>query len=1082
MKELLERIRRFLNEKNVVDVVSFADKDQVFNRYKIQILKAFVAVANKDNNSHFAPMAHHKSSVRDILVSSSIPSGLSESRGINCLSLLVKSSGNPLHLHPNDSNYASIVTVKLTGVENYRIWVSAMKLALQIKHKMGFITGTCARSYYLTSAPLLDQWDRCNAVVLNWILTSLSQDVYLGHVFSDNAYKVWNELKETYDRVDGSIVFNLLQKINSFKQGSLPVFEYYHKLNSLWREFDALTKLPDCTCEARNEVVDHGNLMKLMQFLMGLDDVYQPIRSSILTREILPKAKDAFVIISREESYRGIPASSSKTEKPQVSAFNSKVNDNNKRKGSGNWSNGNNSSNWSTRNNSNRGNYDSLLCKNCGLKGHIVDRCFEIIGDVRGSSVGNNDTFSSPLSLSNEQMLKLMSLLNDKSSPAANANMAGIDSCSFFNCNVFFNQHFYRFYYVNIKVNGVNYHLGWIIDSKANQHMTNDTKNMFNLIDVSGLKLNVGHPHGTLAKITHVGNLKLNNDVILFDVLVVPEYIVSLLFVNKLIKDSKLSVCFDESNCYIQDLRKGKVLGTGSEFVGLYLFDEKFNVHVTAVNSEYFCCYVSKDVWHNDVKFYETVFPYKMNNETDCDLNPGVTELNFFDNFKSESSSKTPNESPSDDEEGTSVSRESSLRQPESDVDNESGSDVRMHQPVHDVVIFQPGHGEQQTATPIGEKTQFEGNVPKNNEVPTFQNVFENQKEEVSLRRSSRVSKLPAKLNDYVLNNIVKYGLRKFINAMNNEMQALYEIGTWELVDLPIGRKAIGKTFSLMVKMSTVRCLIDLAVQNDWKLFQMDVNNAFLYGSLSKDVYMLPPFGFFDKNDKRVFKLKKSLYGLKQAPRQWNHKLYETLIRVGFEQSKNDHSLYIKNNGDVSLNLLVYVDDLVITGNSETEIEKFKTFLNKKFKIKDLGELKYFLGIEDLKTKNGLYLNQRKYYLELLLEFGLLACRPGVTLLSENIVLSHKETDDDKFLKNITSYQKLAGKLIYLCMTRPDISYVIYRLSQHMHAPLHSHFDLGLRLTNPGFPGRLVAGDSFPGRHVARDKWNGKARIGYLPE
>ncbi|GKD04394.1 putative RNA-directed DNA polymerase [Tanacetum coccineum] len=870
--------------------------------------------------------------------------------------------------------------------------------------------------------------------------------------------------------------------------------------------------------------------------------------------------------------------------------------------------------------------------------------------DIRGSFVSNNDKSASPLSLSNEQMMKLMSLLNDKST-AGTTNMA-----------------------------------------------------------------------------------------------VVPEYTVSLLSVNKLIKDSKLSVCFDESNCYIQDLRKGKVLGTGSEFAGLYLFDEKFNVSPAVCNSEYFSCYVSKDIWHNrlghpanqvinllkgtlnlnhikndlpcdvchkakqsresfplsehkstvigqlihldvwgpykvvsregfryfltvvddysrsvwvymlktkdevfqmfvnfyniiltqfnikikvirsdngteftnnkmteflntmgilhqttcaytpqqngiaerkhrhllnvarslmfqggiplrfwsdcvltavylinrlpssvlngkspfflvygrepnlshlrsfgclcyaavvkgsdkfsnksekcvligyasskkaykllslenrnvfysrDVKFYETVFPYKMSSETSSDSSDtsGVNDLNFFDSFESNSSPETPNESPNDDEKGTPVSRED-------------------------------------------EKTQSEGNVAKNNEVPTFQNVFENQKEEVSLRRSSRVSKLPAKLNDYVLNNTVKYGLRRFvnhsvlsfenfvfvsnlnksyepssfeeaskdvnwINAMNNEMQALYENGTWELVDLPIGRKAIGskwvyrikymssgeierykarvvakgynqkegidyeETFSPVVKMSTVRCLIDLAVQRDWKLFQMDVNNAFLYGDLSEDVYMLPPPGFFDKDDKRVCKLKRSLYGLKQAPRQWNHKLYETLIEAGFKQSINDHSLYIKNDGGVSLYLLVYVDDLVITGNSESEIEKFKTFLNQKFKIKDLGELKYFLGIEVLKTKNGLCLNQRKYCLELLHEFGLLACRPVVTPLPENIVLSHKETANDKFLQNITAYQKLVGKLIYLCMTRPDISYAVNCLSQHMHSPLQSHFDLGLRL------------------------------------
>ncbi|GJW31157.1 hypothetical protein Tco_0051189 [Tanacetum coccineum] len=150
---------------------------------------------------------------------------------------------------------------------------------------MGFINGTCVKETYAAGASLLEQWDRCNVVVLNWILSSLSQDVYLGHVFSNNAATVCRELQETYDRVDGSIVFNLMQKINSFKQ-------------------------------ARNELFDHAKLLKLMQFLMGLDDVYQPIRSSIMTREILPEAKDAFLIISREESHRGIPPSFVKDEKP----------------------------------------------------------------------------------------------------------------------------------------------------------------------------------------------------------------------------------------------------------------------------------------------------------------------------------------------------------------------------------------------------------------------------------------------------------------------------------------------------------------------------------------------------------------------------------------------------------------------------------------------------------------------------------------------------------------------------------------------------------------------------------------------
>nr|GEY34430.1 ribonuclease H-like domain-containing protein [Tanacetum cinerariifolium] len=133
-------------------------------------------------------------------------------------------------------------------------------------------------------------------------------------------------------------------------------------------------------------------------------------------------------------------------------------------------------------------------------------------------------------------------------------------------------------------------------------------------------------------------------------------------------------------------------------------------------------------------------------------------------------------------------------------------------------------------------------------------------------------------------------------------------------------------------------------------------------------------------------------------------------------------------------------------GTGKAEMTKFKKLLSNKFKIKDLRELKYFLGIEVLKVKNGLCLSQRKYCPKLLHEFGLLACRPVLTPLPENIVLAYKESEKDRFLVNITSYQRLLGKLIYLTLTRPDISYAINCLSQHMHAPLKSHFDISLRL------------------------------------
>ncbi|GKD50314.1 ribonuclease H-like domain-containing protein, partial [Tanacetum coccineum] len=229
-------------------------------------------------------------------------------------------------------------------------------------------------------------------------------------------------------------------------------------------------------------------------------------------------------------------------------------------------------------------------------------------------------------------------------------------------------------------------------------------------------------------------------------------------------------------------------------------------------------------------------------------------------------------------------------------------------------------------------------------------------------RRSSRVSKIPAKFNDYVVNSSKRYGLEK-VDAMISEIEALNRNNTWIAIDLPVGRKPIGskwifkikykasgeierykarlvakgfsqkedihyeETFSLVVKMTTVRCLINIVVQNDWPLYQLDVNNDFLYGNLYEDVYMSMPPGFNGNDSSKVCKLNKSLCGLKQAPRQWNAKLVYALTDHGFIQSKYDYSLFTKGSGTYFVALLVYVDDIVITRIDDKEIERFKSFL-----------------------------------------------------------------------------------------------------------------------------------------------------------
>ena len=165
-------------------------------------------------------------------------------------------------------------------------------------------------------------------------------------------------------------------------------------------------------------------------------------------------------------------------------------------------------------------------------------------------------------------------------------------------------------------------------------------------------------------------------------------------------------------------------------------------------------------------------------------------------------------------------------------------------------------------------------------------------------------------------------------------------------------------------------------------------------------------------------------------------------------QSPNDFSLFVKNENNVVLILLVYVDDIIITGNNIDEIEKFKKYLSSKFLIKDLGKLKYFLGIEVLDIEQGICLTQRKYCTELLSEFGMLGCKSCGTPIEtnpDNKALVSKFGDDEP-LSCITSYQKLVGKLIYLTLTRPDIAYSVHCLSQVMHKPMKSHLRLAFRV------------------------------------
>jgi len=211
------------------------------------------------------------------------------------------------------------------------------------------------------------------------------------------------------------------------------------------------------------------------------------------------------------------------------------------------------------------------------------------------------------------------------------------------------------------------------------------------------------------------------------------------------------------------------------------------------------------------------------------------------------------------------------------------------------------------------------------------------------------------------------------------------------------------ETFSPVAKITTVRVLLALAACKSWKLWQMDVKNAFLHGELDKDIYMEQPRGFKSKiHPEYVCKLKKVLYVLKQAPRAQYGKFGEFLIQNSFKIAPSNSSLFMKSKDGRLAIVLVYVDDLIITGDYSKEIQRTRENLSVRFQMKELGELKHFLGLEVERTKEGLFLGQQKYAKDFLQRYRMLDCKPISTSMNPNVRL---QEDKGKDLKDVTMYR-----------------------------------------------------------------------------
>jgi len=238
-----------------------------------------------------------------------------------------------------------------------------------------------------------------------------------------------------------------------------------------------------------------------------------------------------------------------------------------------------------------------------------------------------------------------------------------------------------------------------------------------------------------------------------------------------------------------------------------------------------------------------------------------------------------------------------------------------------------------------------------------------------------------------------------------------------------------------VVKTSTIRVILTLAVQFNWSIRQLDVSNAFLHGFLLEEVYIEQARGFIDSQfPSHVCRLHKSLYGLKQAPRAWFTRFSQTLLKLGFVSSTVDSSLFVFHQGSIHLYILIYVDDILFTRTSTSHIDSVIAKLHQVFKLKDLGNLSYFLGIHAVRSSQGLHLQQAKYISDLLSTSKMMGAKP---FSSPCLAGSKMSTEDGDPLspEDTTLYRQTVGALQYCTLTRPNIAFSVNQLCQHMHTP-----------------------------------------------
>ncbi|KAJ0444834.1 putative RNA-directed DNA polymerase [Helianthus annuus] len=602
----------------------------------------------------------------------------------------------------------------------------------------------------------------------------------------------------------------------------------------------------------------------------------------------------------------------------------------------------------------------------------------------------------------------------------------------------------------------------WIFDCGATDTMTFDLTDL-----VSRSKPKISHiktANGGKALVEGGGTIEISPTLKLSNCLYVPSLSHKLLSISHVTKELNCTVLMHPTFCILQDIRTGEIIGRGTERQGLYYVEE------VTQHGNVMLAHGSTDreawLWHRrlghpstggqgEKEYIDTLGWLKWTPSPE-EINQNTQDEPLTSNQSSEPIVSATNQDPPSPVTNT---QDNPSQEANHNTQDESLTSNQSSEPIVSAANQDP-------PSPVTEEhgeTIQEGQATERYVLPPRVNRGIPPKR-YSPEKETRPSRYPvtniangnlsreakaftASLYDEQLPNSVEQALdsENWKDAMEIEMEALLRNKTWEKCVLPPGKKTVGcrwvftikhkpdgsierykarlvakgytqtygidysETFSPVAKIDTIRVLFSIAANEGWPLHQFDVKNAFLHGELKEEVYMEAPPGFTtDFKTREVCRLKKTLYGLKQSPRAWFGRFTLAMKRYGFQQSNSDHTLFLKRRGKLVTCLIIYVDDMIITGNDKEEMENLKTNLFTEFEMKDLGRLKYFLGIEVLRSKHGIFICQKKYILDLLAEIGMIDCKPADTPIMTNQKLYMEEGAE---LADKERYQRLVAHM-----------------------------------------------------------------------